>query len=211
MLAEVQALRFHANAEPDLPVATLSTSGHDRSFTLAAPDISGGFIIGQETGEAPDYRQALVQSRLWHPIAASHLEGLLPGSFLLPLGVCGWILFADRAVGEGEAVASTRQRFDWRGQPVGGPEDLPVLPSGAIALHGGDYLALAPADDPGCHQAQRMNKSGEVIGAPFPWTDGPRALLPGGTLAVGRAVHESDDAWHLVLDRFADQVALGVE
>ncbi len=203
--AQVQALRFHANAEPDLPVASLGTSGHDRRFTLAAPDISGGFIIGQATGDAANPRQALVQSRLWHPIADAYLEALLPGSFLLSLGVCGWILFANRPAG------ASRQRFDWRGQAVGTPEDLPRLPAGAIALRAGDYLALFPSEDPRDHRAQRMNKSGEVIGAPFAWTDDPHALLPSGTLAVGRALQEGGEGWQLVLERFADRVTLGAE
>lgn len=200
--ASIRARRYHANGWPVGPAATVSTGWREEGLTLSMPPDTGGYVISHITQPRPPELQTLLPLEFWNPLPAEALSGLLPGSFLLGLGICGNLLFAGRAEpGTGRPVY-TREYFEYSGQLIGPTATLPELPVGAIALKEVEFLVLRkPAAAGGLRLAQRMDKYGRVIGLPFELPSGPTALLADGSLLVAW-VSSDDDGNRLRLQRF---------
>lgn len=184
LATSVRARRYHFNGWPVGPAQTVATSYRERTYTLDLPPASGGYVISHVQEPQAPFHQAIVPIDFWNPLPAQPLARLLPGSFLLSIGIYGSLLFAGRTdPGTGQPVY-TRERFDYSGQPVGSPAPLASLPLGALALRDIEYLALSAGARAGFSKAQRMDKYGRMIGLPFELPQGPTALLEDGSLLV---------------------------
>ncbi len=201
LATSVRARRYHANGWPVALARTVATSNREQAYRLDLPPASGGYVISHVQSPIEPYYQNILPLEFWNPLPEASLARLLPGSFLLSLGVCGTLLFAGRTdPGTGRPVW-TRERFEYSGHPVGAPAVLPGLPVGGVALKNVEFLALSASAKSGMKQAQRMDKYGRIYGMPFELPEGATALLEDGSLLVAW-VPQANDGRRLMLQRF---------
>lgn len=183
LAASVRARRYHANGWPVGPAQTVATSYREQTYNLDVPPASGGYVISHVQAPQAPFHQNIVPLEFWNPLPASRLESLLPGSFLLSLGICGTLLFAGRTDGATGRPVYTRERFEYSGRPVS-MATLAGLPLGGVALQNVEFLTLSASAHAGQRQAQRMDKYGRMIGTPFDLPQGHSLLLDDGSLLV---------------------------
>lgn len=190
----VRARRYHANGWPVAEAATVSVSSREQGYTLSMPAATGGYVISHVTPPLAPFYQTIRAMEFWNPLPPSALEKLLPGSFLLGLGVYGSVLFAARYAPGTTQPVYTRERFGYHGQPLGPIATVQALPDAAIALGEGEFLALGKAPSPlapvasaapGRSLAQRMDAFGRILGLPFELPGERSVLLADGSLVVG--------------------------
>lgn len=203
--ATIQVRRYHANGCPAAEPVTVSMSGTSAQFRLQALENTGGYLVTHAGRSTALSAQVIRLLDAWNPIEPAGLSGLAVGSLLLPLGVCGSLLFAGRPAGEGGAVRWERQLFNWSGRPVGEPVPLTGPPHDAVPLRQlGQFLALTPSRQPGRIAAQRMDKYGALYGAPFDFPRGPALGLDDGGLAAAWVSNSQSGMNTLTLQRFTD-------
>lgn len=202
LLAEAKVRRYHANGWPvDLP-QTVTTSEADIGLSLAAWSDAGGYVISQLQHVGASLKQNVLAIDLWNPLPAGAVADLLPGSFLLSLGVFGSVLFAARMDTRRQMPVYVREYFSYEGQLGGRPVPLPALPTRAIALREIEFLVLRPSDRPGRAIAQRMDKYGRLFGSAVDWPEGPSVRLPDGSVAVAWMADSGAGQRRLWLQRF---------
>jgi hypothetical protein len=201
LASSVRARRYHANGWPVGPAQTVATSNREQTYRLDMPPASGGYVISHVQAPMAPFYQAILPLEFWNPLPAASLAQLLPGSFLLSLGVCGTLLFAARTDPATGRVIFTRERFEYSGHPAGLPAPLASLPLGGVALQNVEFLSLSASAKPGMKQAQRMDKYGRMLGTPFELPDGSTALLGDGSLLVAWA-EAGAGGGRLMLQRF---------
>lgn len=201
LATSVRARRYHTNGWPVALARTVATSNREQTYRLEMPPASGGYVISHVQSPLEPAYQNILPLEFWNPLPEASLARLLPGSFLLSLGVCGTLLFAGRTdPGTGRTVW-TRERFEYNGHPVGAPALLPGLPLGGVALKNVEFLSLSASAKAGMRQAQRMDKYGRIFGMPFDLPEGATALLDDGSLLVAW-VAAGADGRRLMLQRF---------
>ncbi len=201
LATSVRTRRYHTNGWPVAPARTVATSHREQTYRLDLPPASGGYVISHVQSPLEPSYQNILPLEFWNPLPEASLARLLPGSFLLSLGVCGTLLFAGRTdPGTGRPVW-TRERFEYSGHAAGAPAMLPGLPLGGVALKNVEFLVLFASAKAGLKQAQRMDKYGRIFGMPFEMPEGATALLDDGSLLVAW-VAAGADGRRLMLQRF---------
>ncbi len=202
LAASVRARRYHANGWPVAPANTVSVSSRERSFSLKVLADTGGYVISHVQRPVGPFYQAILPIGFWNPLPAEPLAELQPGSFLLSIGTSGSLLFARRVdPATGESVA-TREYFTYQAQPHGEPVVLRSLPSGAIALRDGQFIALYGRTLSGGRLAQRTDKYGQLLGASFEMPDGPAIRLRDGSLLASWTQADAAGNTRVWLQRF---------
>lgn len=177
------------------------------NLRLTAPD-EGGWVAQVETQSATAGRRYtdIIQIDVPRPLGMPLVETLPAGSFLLDLKRHGSVLFTgqhgDRPVGIIDPHSLHFDQFG-REQP---PASLPALPTRAVALRGGDYVAMWAADS-GTFAAQRHTPRGEKVGDTFTVEVSPAwgqftSLTRGGMAAAW--IEFLADGSRLVTQRFTE-------
>jgi hypothetical protein len=138
------------------------------------------------------------------PLSMPMTETQAAGAFLLDLRGHGSVLFtANIDPDTGVQASPYSVYFNLRGaaQPARG---LLMLPLAAVALRGGDYLALVP--DGVQLSAQRYTAAGDPVGAPFTTPATPGLVgegLPRGGLALAWTTSAPDGRVEVVVQLIA--------
>ncbi len=184
LVPSVHALRLAADGEPLGWIQRLDGQGGSRvhDLNLTALD-EGGWVAAMErvspVGVA--YR-TFTQLDMPRPLSMPASKTQAGGAFLLDLRGHGSVLFtANIDLDTGVQTSPRSFHFNRRGAAQSA-RSLPVLPVAAVALRGGDYLALVP--DGVQLSAQRYTAAGDPVGGPLttPATPGlvGEGLLRGG-------------------------------
>lgn len=202
----VRALRLAADGEPLGWVQRLDGQSESRVYDLNLTALDEGGWVGAMERVSPvgvAYR-TFTQLDVPRPLSMPITETQAAGAFLLDLRGHGSVLFtANVDLGTGVQTSPRSLHFNLRGaaQPARG---LPVLPVAAVALRGGDYLALVP--DGVQLSAQRYTAAGDPVGVPFTTEATPGLVgagLPRGGLALAWTTSGPDGRVEVVVQLIA--------
>jgi hypothetical protein len=182
-----QMVRLDANGRPDsavhsdgpvyTPPLRLMTLP-DGSWLASSPFPRGGSDVAH-------LNAGFVQFEARHPLQLPDRDTLPFGSFVLPLRRAGSVLFSgDFGPGLFEVVSPYSQRYNPSGRPAGPRMSLPMLPAAAVALDDGTYVALTG------DWAQRFDRQGREVGAPFSADGSAQDALDGGGMVVAAGTND---------------------
>jgi hypothetical protein len=208
LVPSVRALRLAADGEPLGWIQRLDDQGVSRVYDLSLTALDeGGWVAAMErvspVGVAyRTFTQLDVPRPLSMPMPMTETQAA--GAFLLDLRGHGSVLFtANIDPDTGVQASPYSVYFNLRGaaQPARG---LLMLPLAAVALRGGDYLALVP--DGVQLSAQRYTAAGDPVGPPFTTPATPGLVgegLPRGGLALAWTTSAPDGRVEVVVQLIA--------
>lgn len=202
----LRARRYHANGWPVGEPVVVGGSANTRDFSLQAWEVQGGYAVSNVARPVGPFFQVIRLFDVWNPIDPARFEGLLEGSFIVPIGICGSLLFAARADAHcPQLVRWDRQLFNWEGQALGPAVPLPRRPGQIVPLRQlGQFLELTGAARPNTFMAQRMDKYGALIEAPFELPAGSYAATLEGSLVAAWVSVSKTGNYALLVQRFTD-------
>lgn len=205
LLVALKTLRYHANGWTAGVVVDVGGSQGSSNFTFQTWEVQGGYMVSNVKEIFPPYQQTIRLFDFWNPIDSAYFEGLAEFSYLVPLGVCGSLLFAGHYDPATQTTTWKRQLFGWEGNAVAAPVPLPGRPAAVVPLRQiGQFLELSDSTHPTVQVAQRKDKFDKLYGDPFEVPRGTAVATLGGDLAMASVVVSGTGNYSLVTQRFND-------